>query len=345
MESSEPKKYPPTAKKLRDLKKKGQFPKTELAQPTLELVVFTLVFIAALYLAFEHINQWIEMMLYADVSIGLSSMMAQLWWAIAGLVGLKLVVTLLNWVVLNKTVVNTEALGFKIEKINPVNGFKNIFGLEAMSRALRKVLELLFLLFLLKYIFDVIGGDLTSLWEMNNQSYFIYHLMMFIGLCSAVFVVFGLCVGSVDYLVERFHFHKKNRMTFTEMKNEMKETEGAPEIKSERRRRMREVMESPMTIGRKPTFAIANPTHILVPICYEPGIDKAPVVLTIRTNSFAKEERQRLAALNVPVIENKPLARALYKTMKIGEAHIPKEFYRDVAVIISTLRKDKKRGK
>ena len=82
-----------------------------------------------------------------------------------------------------------------------------------------------------------------------------------------------------------------------------------------------------------------------VPICYEPGIDKAPVVLTIRTNSFAKEERQRLAALNVPVIENKPLARALYKTMKIGEAHIPKEFYRDVAVIISTLRKHKKRGK
>lgn len=147
MESSEPKKYPPTAKKLRDLKKKGQFPKTELAQPTLELVVFTLVFIVALYLAFEHINQWIEMMLYADVSIGLSSMMAQLWWAIAGLVGLKLVITLLNWVVLNKTVVNTEALGFKIEKINPVNGFKNIFGLEAMSRALRKVLELLFLLF------------------------------------------------------------------------------------------------------------------------------------------------------------------------------------------------------
>ncbi|MDN4723424.1 EscU/YscU/HrcU family type III secretion system export apparatus switch protein [Vibrio parahaemolyticus] len=110
-------------------------------------MVFTLVFIAALYLAFEHINQWIEIMLYADVSIGLSSMMAQLGWAIAGLVGLKLVVTLLNWVILNKTVVNTEALGFKIENINPVNGFKNIFGLEAMSRALRKVLELLFLLF------------------------------------------------------------------------------------------------------------------------------------------------------------------------------------------------------
>ncbi|WP_061007961.1 EscU/YscU/HrcU family type III secretion system export apparatus switch protein [Vibrio sp. CUB2] len=345
MESSEPKKYPPTAKKLRDLKKKGQFPKTELAEPTLELVVFTLVFIAALYLAFEHIDQWIEMMLYADVSISVSSMMALLRWAIAGLVGLKLVVTLLNWVILNKTVVNTEALGFKIDKINPVNGFKNIFGLEAMSRALRKVLELLFLLFLLKYIFDVIGGELTSLREMNNQSYFIYQLMMFIGLCSTVFVVFGLCVGSVDYLVERFHFHKKNRMTFTEMKNEMKETEGAPEIKSERRRRMREVMDSPMTRGRKPTFALANPTHILVPICYEPDIDKVPVVLTIRTNTVAKEERQRLAALNVPVIENKPLARALYKTMKIGEAHIPKEFYRDVAMIISVLRKYEKHGK
>ncbi|QFQ77492.1 EscU/YscU/HrcU family type III secretion system export apparatus switch protein [Vibrio harveyi] len=345
MESSEPKKYPPTTKKLRDLKKKGQFPKTELAQPTLELVVFTLVFVVTIYLTFEHINSWIEMMLFSDISIGLSYIMVLLGCVIAGLIGLKITVTLLNWVLLNRTVVNTEGLGFKIEKINPITGFKNTFGLEAISRALRKVLELLFLLFLLKYIFDVIGGELTSLREINNQSYFIYLLLMFIGSCSVVFVVFGLCVGSVDYLVERFHFHKKNRMTFTEMKNEMKETEGAPEIKSERRRRMREVIDSPMTRGRKPTFAVANPTHILIPICYEPKIDKAPVVLTIRTDSFAKEERQRLVALNVPVIENKSLARALYKTMKGGDAHIPKEFYRDVAVIISTLRRHKKRGK
>lgn len=344
MESSEPKKYPPTAKKLRGLKKKGQFPKTELAQPTLELVVFTFIFIASIFLAFEHINQWIEMMLYADVGIGLSSMIDTIGWAIAGLVGLKLVVTLLNWVVLNNTVVNTESLGFKMEKINPVTGFKNIFGLEAMSKALRKVLELLFLLFLLKYIFDVVGGDLTSLREMNNQSYFIYYLMSFVGLSSAAFVVYGVCVGCVDYLVERFHFHKKNRMTFTEMKNEMKETEGSPEIKSERRRRMREVMDSPITKGRKPTFALANPTHILVPICYEPGIDKAPLVLTIRTDSLAREERQRLVALNVPIIENRPLARAVYKIMKTGDEYIPKEFYRDVAVIISTLKRQKKRG-
>ena len=119
MESSEPKKYPPTAKKLRGLKKKGQFPKTELAQPTLELVVFTFIFIASIFLAFEHINQWIEMMLYADVGIGLSSMIDTIGWAIAGLVGLKLVVTLLNWVVLNNTVVNTESLGFKMEKNKP----------------------------------------------------------------------------------------------------------------------------------------------------------------------------------------------------------------------------------
>ncbi|OEC39839.1 EscU/YscU/HrcU family type III secretion system export apparatus switch protein [Aeromonas sp. DNP9] len=344
MESSEPKKYPPTAKKLRDLKKKGQFPKTELAEPTLELVVFTLVFIAALYLAFEHMNQWIEMMLYADVRVGLSSLVALLGAVIALLVGLKLIVTLLNWVLLNKTVVNTDSIGFKIEKINPINGFKNVFGLEAMSRALRKVLELLFLLFLLKYIFDVFGGELTSMREINNQSYFIYYLMILIGLSSVVFIVYGVCVGSVDYLVERFHFHKKHRMTFTEMKNEMKETEGSPEIKSERRRRMREVMDTPITKGRKPTFALANPTHILIPICYEPGIDKAPVVLTIRTDSFAKDERLRLEVMNVPIIENRRLARALYKKMKTGDAHIPKEFYRDIAIIISTLRRQEKSG-
>lgn len=341
MESSEPKKYPPTAKKLRDLKKKGQFPKTELAQPTLEVVVFAFLFISALYLVFEHINRWIDMMLCSNVSIGLSSIMDLFMSVIVGLAVGKLSITLLNWVVLNKTVMNTEAIGFKIEKINPINGFKNIFGLEAMSRAFRKVFELLFLLFLLKYIYDVFGGELASVREINNQSYFIYSLMLLVGMCSAVFVVYGICVGTVDYLIERFYFHKRNRMTFTELKKEMKETEGAPEIKAKRKRLMREVMDRPSIKGRNPTFALANPTHILVPICYEPRIDMVPVVLSIRTDSFAREERERLLALDIPVIENKPLARSLYKKMKAGESYIPKEFYRDVAMIISALRRRK----
>ncbi|EGQ9612932.1 EscU/YscU/HrcU family type III secretion system export apparatus switch protein [Vibrio cholerae] len=340
-ESTEPKKYPPTEKKLRDLKHKGQFPKTELAEPTLELVVFTIIIIFTLYYLFEYSGEWLSAVLYADIDVGLATGVDVLWWCIGGLALLKLVMAIFEWVMINKAVISTEALGLKMDKINPVNGAKNIFGVEAISRSFRKVLELLFLLFLLKYVADVLGSQLYQLNEINNYPYFIYYLMYSIGAASAFYLVYGICVGTVDFMAEKYHFLQKNRMTFTEMKNELKETEGSPEIKYERKRRMREVMETPITQGRRPTFALANPTHILVPICYDPKIERVPVVLKICTESLALEERKRLEAMDIPIIENIPLARAMYSKMKQGEDFLPKEFFRDVAVIISNLKRQK----
>lgn len=338
-ESTEPKKYPPTEKKLRDLRKKGQFPKTELAEPTMELVVFALIFVGSIYFIFDSANEWFEVMLYADISTGLDIIYVVITWGIFILLMIKLVMATISWVMLNKNVINTESLGLKMEKISPVTGAKNIFGIEAISRSLRKVLELVFLLLLLKYVSDIGGSELTVLAQINNTSYFIYNLMLYICLVSLLFFVYGVSLGCVDFMVETYHFNHKNRMTFTEMKNEMKETEGSPEMKSERRRQMREVMETPMTKGRRPTFAIANPTHILVPICYDRWIDKVPVVLKITTEAFALEERRRLEALNIPILEHRGLARAFYKSMRTGEDYIPKEFYRDIAIILLELNR------
>ncbi|AVI67768.1 type III secretion protein [Shewanella sp. WE21] len=338
-ESTEPKKYPPTEKKLRDLRQKGQFPKTELAEPTMELVVFAVIFISSIYFIFESANEWFEVMLYADISTGLDIVYIVITWGVLFLLMIKLVMATISWVLLNKNVISTESLGLKMEKISPVTGAKNIFGIEALSRSLRKIFELVFLLFLLKYVVDVGGGELTALAQTNNITYFIYNLMLYVGLVSLFFIVYGVSLGCVDFMVECYHFNKKNRMTFTEMKNEMKETEGSPEIKSERRQRMREVMDAPMTKGRTPTFAIANPTHILVPICYERGIDKVPVVLSITTESFALEERRRLEALNIPIIEHRGLARAFYRKMRTGNDYIPKLFYRHIALILLELNK------
>ena len=129
--------------------------------------------------------------------------------------------------------------------------------------------------------------------------------------------MFGVTVSYIDLLFECYHFKQKNRMTLTEMKNEMKDTEGSPEIKAERKMKMREIMETPITKGRTPTFALVNPTHILVPICFEPHVDKVPVVLKISTDLFAQEEKKRLKMINIPIIEHRPLARALYRNMKM----------------------------
>lgn len=340
MESSEPKKYPPTEKKLNDLRSKGQFPKTEFAIPTIELFAFAFIIVTTLDYLFENANQWLTSLINADISTDANVFFIVMNWAVGLLLVFKIIATVLNWIFLNKAVISTEELGFKIEKISPASGLKNIFGLEMLSRSLRNVMELVFLLLLIKYVFDVyFENELSRLDSINNVVFFIQTLLSYTFVTALLFVIYGVCAGMVDFMIERFHFHHKNRMTYTEMKNELKETEGSPLIKAERKKIMREVMNLPMLEGRRPSFALANPTHILVPICYDPEVDILPVVLRIYTDLMAQEERKRLLLMDIPVIENKLLARAFYHKMNTGENFIPTIFYRDVALIIAALKK------
>ncbi|WP_434525696.1 EscU/YscU/HrcU family type III secretion system export apparatus switch protein [Photorhabdus asymbiotica] len=341
MESTEPKKYPPTAKKLRDLRKKGQFPKTELAEPTFSIVLFFISISLFIVLLFSDFNYWVEFIVYADLSSGFDAILVSLTVMMAFFAIAKFIFFIVNWVVINKVVLNTKGIGFNLDKINPVNGFKNTLGFDAITNSFRKVLELVFLIFLLKYVFDTYGVELNKLHKVSNPSFFVYDLVYYIGGASLLMVIYGICVGAVDFLFESYRFQKKNRMTMTEMKNEMKDTEGSPLIKMERRHKMRELMNEPMTKGRRPTFALANPTHILVPICYEPEIDQAPIVLSIYTNDMALGKRSYYESLGVPIIEDKPLARKILHKMKRGENYIDKEFYRDIALIIVALNRKK----
>ncbi|WP_394201525.1 EscU/YscU/HrcU family type III secretion system export apparatus switch protein [Shewanella waksmanii] len=340
-ESTEPKKYPASEKKLKDLKKKGQFPRTELVEPTIELFVFSFIFTIFLYVVFTDVGYWIEVLLYLDNEAGVKEIMAGFYFFFLLLFLIKFAGFIFNSVVINKAVYSFEELGFKIEKISPVTGFKNIFGMQALSKSLRKVIEVVLLVVLAKYVFDLLGNKISELIQVNNITYFTYMLIVYIGVASSFFIIYGLVIGCIDYVIERYHFLHKNRMTFTELKNEMKETEGSEEIKGERKRQMKAVMEEvPKVKGRTPTFALANPTHILIPICFDERIDKLPVVLKICTDFQALEQRQALLEAKIPVIEHKPLARAFYRKMSVGNDFIPKEFYKEVAFILLELKKN-----
>ncbi|AWS50756.1 EscU/YscU/HrcU family type III secretion system export apparatus switch protein [Providencia rettgeri] len=339
MESTEPKKYPPTSKKLRELRKKGQFPKTEMAEPTFSILLFGIVMVGFTTILFSDFNYWIEFVIYADLIVVFMSLLDVLKIAIALFILNKMILFITNWVVIKRCALNNQVFTFKLDKLSPVQGFKNNLGIDAILNSFRKVLELLFLLFLLKYVFDTYGLELNKLHKVSNTAYFIYDLIYYLGYVTLLMFIYGVSVGAVDYLCEHYRFTKKNRMTMTEMKNEMKDTEGSPHIKAERKMKMRELMNEPVTKGRRPSFAIANPTHILVPICFEPNIDAAPLVLDIYRDHMALEKRVYLESLGIPIIENIPLARGIVKKMEVGGAYLDKEFYRDVALIIVALRR------
>ncbi|RTZ16654.1 EscU/YscU/HrcU family type III secretion system export apparatus switch protein [Vibrio aquaticus] len=339
-DSSEPKVFPPSAKKLLDLKKKGQIPKSELVEPTLDVVGFCLITTYFLYFIFDNWNYIFESVLSDNVANVTTMLMEGLYSVSFVLLFLKIVLSVINWTAIKKGIFSTSEIKFKIEKVNPVNGFKNNYGPDGIARSSKKLVEALMLLFILKYIFDVIGTEeLDRLSNINNKTYYIYQLLSYIiGLC-VIFFIYGTVVGIVDFTFEDFQFKKKNRMTFTELKNEMKDTEGNPEVKSERKRLMKDIMQEPMSKSRKPTFALANPTHILIPISYDWATGKTPYVLNISTDSLAQHEKQKLIDRDIPVIEHVPLTRAIYKSMKTGNAEIPQEFYKQIAFILDALER------
>ncbi|HHL2502319.1 TPA: EscU/YscU/HrcU family type III secretion system export apparatus switch protein [Yersinia enterocolitica] len=341
MESSEPKKYPPTAKKIRDLRKKGQFPKTDLAEPTFSIALFYMAISCFIFLLFGDFNYWFEFVYHANLFVVFEHILSSVIVIFSCFFIAKIVFFLVHLGIVNRFVLNKKWLEFKFDKLNPINGFKNSLGLNAITSSFRKVFELLFLIFFLKYVFDTYGVGFNKLHKVSNPSFFVYDLLYYIGASSLLMGVYGVCVGVVDYLFEHYKFLKKNRMTMTEMKNEMKDTEGSPLIKMERRGRMRELVNESMTKGRRPTFAIANPTHILVPICFEKNIDQVPIVLNIYTNDMALDMRCYFESLGIPIIENIKLARKISHKMKEGGSVIPKEFYRDVALIIVALNRKK----
>lgn len=339
-QSNEPKKYPPTEKKLADLRKRGQFPKTELAVPNFEVIFFGLIFISFLYVLFNYTGVVLEALVFYSASQIISWVIDVIFLAIGVIALLKTVLLLIQWVMLNHAVINTEGLKPDINKLNPVNGFKNVFGLEGLSKSFSKVLELCFLLFLIYYIFSIKGVEINLLWQLNNTTSVVKHLIMAVGGVAVFFLIYGVIIATIDFMIELYHFIKKNRMTFTELKNELKETEGSPEMKSHRKMRMREIMEeAPSFQNRKPTFALANPTHILVPISYIPGVDRVPLILQVSLDAKAQYEKQQLIDAGIPVIENKLLARALYKKSPDGLCVLPKEFFKQIALILKALEK------
>ena len=292
-ESSEPKKYPPSSKKIGDLRKKGQFPKTQLANPTIQIIAFTGAIILFLTHWFTDFSDFLYVSLKGGVSYQVSLVLDEIFYSIILFFVLKFLFSMMYWVLLNKSVVNTSEMGIKIEKMNPTTGFKNAYSISALGKSLKVVIELLGLLFILKYAYDVFGMRFGALLFVNNPDYFAARLVELIIYASALFVIYGVVVGTIDFMIETFTFMQKNKMTFTEVKNESKEMEGSPEMKSARRQAMREVMEAPMTKGRTPNFALANPQHILVPICYDRDRDRAPLILRVSTDFVPNRRRSR----------------------------------------------------
>ncbi len=227
-----------------------------------------------------------------------------------------------------------EVLIPKLSKINPLNGIKRLLSI----RSLADVVKALFKIGCLgglgyAALRDQIGHipELIQL-QLPDILNYIWRISFRICLYTVLAMIF---LAVADYVFQKWQFEKDQRMTKQETKEEMKQSEGDPKIKS----RIRAIQ---MEMSRKRMMAaipgaavvITNPTHLAVALKYETGEMVAPRVVAKGQGFIALRIREIAAENHVPIVENKPLAQTLYKAVEIGK-DIPVELYRAVAEILA----------
>lgn len=234
-----------------------------------------------------------------------------------------------------------EPLTPKLDRINPISGFKRLFSLRSIVEAAKAIFKIVIIsYFVYRFIMresgqilQLIRVDLED--SMRIASSLVFELTVQIG---AVILI----MAAVDYFYQWWEHTKSLRMSKQEVKDEFKQVEGNPQIKGKIKERQRAMaMRRMMQEVPKATAIITNPTHFAVAVKYEKAMPAPEVVA--KGQDFLAERIKTLARENgVAVVENKPLARALYATVEVGEA-IPPELYQAVAEVLAHVFRLKKR--
>ncbi|MEN2994885.1 MAG: flagellar biosynthesis protein FlhB [Thermodesulfovibrio sp.] len=228
-----------------------------------------------------------------------------------------------------------------ISRINPLKGIKRLFSLNALFETIKGILKLIALGIVIYLVLKkdvnilplLIDMDVKTIADISFQK--IYQLIL---ACLIMLTVFA----GIDFAYQKWQYERNLRMTRQEIKEEFKETEGSPLLKARIRSLQRQIARKRMMQEvPKADVVITNPLHLAVCIKYEPKKMSAPKVVAKGANLLAERIKQIARASGVPIYENQPLARALYK-IPIGE-EIPEALYKAVATILATVYKIKGR--
>jgi flagellar biosynthetic protein FlhB len=231
----------------------------------------------------------------------------------------------------------TKPLELDIERLNPLNGLKGIFSLNGLMNFIKSLCKFVFGGIVFYFIFKKTLFFIPSLSAMDIRQIQVVSAKI---VAKSVLYAFGLFLifAILDFINEKWRYERSIRMTKAEIKEEHRETEGDPLIKAKVRSLQREMARLRMMQEvPKATVVITNPTHIAVALRYKSKEMEAPKVIAKGAGYIAEKIKMIAREHGIPIVEDKPLARALYK-LKI-DSFIPEELYRAVAKILAYIYK------
>jgi flagellar biosynthetic protein FlhB len=228
----------------------------------------------------------------------------------------------------------SEPLSPKLERINPISGFKRIFSKRALVELVKSVAKVIMIGYL---VYTTVKANIDIFPRLIDMS--IADAVTEVGLLGSTIVlrigIMLLLLAGFDYAYQYWEHEKSLRMTKKELKEEYKNYEGDPLVKSRRRQQQRKISYSRM-MQQVPQadVVITNPTHYAVALRYAPGESSAPVVLAKGVDALALRIIEIARNEDIVIFEDPPLAQVLYKTVDVNQ-RIPAELYEAVAGVLA----------
>jgi flagellar biosynthetic protein FlhB len=227
-------------------------------------------------------------------------------------------------------------------KVNPISGFQRLFSTQAIVRVVMAIFKL-----------AVIGT--VTYWAVVKDLPTLFHLDtyevrgIFATICMMTFwliMKMGLAMlilALLDWFYQRYQHEQRLKMSRQEIKEEMRQYEGDPLIKSKRRQKMiARAYQRMMRSVPKADVVVTNPTHVAVALQYDPSAAEAPLVVAKGQRLIAERIKTMAREHNIPIVEDKPLARALFQTVEVGQ-EVPPALYRAVAKVIGYIYRLKRK--
>lgn len=343
-----------TPKRRQDERKKGNVPQS---RDIVNLVSVIVVF-SAIKLLFPYIytsyERFLNMIFGEALSIeeysraGFSDLISQVVMMIViAAVPLLLLANAISILVTGaqtKFLFSAEALKPKLNKFNPINGIKRIFSIRSGVELVKNLIKLTIIIVILyKFIYARLVDFAKMLFlDLTVSSAYI--------LDAVVMMVYSVClifvfVAGLDYLYQRWEYERKIKMSKQEIKEEFKQTEGDPQIKGKIKQKQRQMAMSRM-MQQVPTadVVIKNPTHFAVALKYDTDKDSAPVVVAKGKDNVALRIIDVASEAGVMVVEDRPLARAIYATTEL-KMEIPAAYYSAIAEVFALVYNVNKRSR
>jgi flagellar biosynthetic protein FlhB len=333
----------PTERRLQEARKKGQVPRSRELNTMLSLILASI----ALMVLGGNISQSIMQISVEGFSVSrelafdasqlpfqFMYMASQTLLALSPFMAVMLVAALAGPLMMGGWSFSLETISFKFEKLNPIKGLARIFSLKGLVELVKALAKFVLLLGAAILVFFTIDQQLLSLTSMTPKAAGLEAVTVLVRVLLILSATTILIVA-LDVPFELWNHQKQLRMTKQEVKDEMKETDGNPQVKQRIRTVQRQLAESRMMEDVKTAdVVITNPTHYAVALQYLDRPGSAPRVVAKGKDLTALRIRSIATEHDIPLFEAPPLARALYRSTEIGH-EIPHVLYMAVARVLA----------